>query len=80
VGEIDGVRIIKVPSTYFPSYHDFILIHPTCSTAPKKLEDYKTHNNPPGINGWLVEGRIIHDCFVLEAKKDAVFAHTHPAV
>lgn len=79
VGEVDGVRIIKVPSTYFPANHDFILLHPSCSVSPKKLEDYKIHDNPPGINGWLVEGRQIYDCFVLEAKKDAVYAHTHPA-
>ena len=77
VGEIDGVKIIKVPSTYFPAKHNFVMLHPRCSVSPKKLEDYKTHNNPPGINGWLVEGRQIYDCFVLEAKKDAVFAHTH---
>ena len=79
VGEVDGVRIIKVPSTYFPVNHDFILLHPVCSVAPKKLEDYKTHNNPVGVNGWLVEGRQIYDCFVLEAKKDALYVHTHPA-
>ena len=77
VGEIDGVRIIKVPSTYFPAKHNFVMLHPRCSVSPKKLEDYKIHNNPPGINGWLVEGRQIYDCFVLKAKKDAVFAHTH---
>lgn len=75
VGEVDGVRIIKAPSSYFPANHAFILMHPSCSISPKKLEDYKTHDNPPGISGWLQEGRIIYDCFVLEAKKDAIFAH-----
>lgn len=75
VGEVDGVRIIKVPSSYFPANHGFILLHPKCSVSPKKLEDYKTHDNPPGINGWLVEGRVIYDCFVLEAKKNAIYAH-----
>jgi hypothetical protein len=75
VGEVDGVKIIKIPSSYLPTNHAFILMHPKCSVSPKKLEDYKTHDNPPGINGWLVEGRLIYDCFVLEAKKDAIFAH-----
>jgi len=51
VGEIDGVRIIKAPSSYFPANHAFILLHPKCSVSPKKLEDYKIHDNPPGING-----------------------------
>jgi hypothetical protein len=75
VGEVDGVRIIKVPSSYFPENHAFLLIHPKCSVSPKKLEEYKIHDNPPGINGWLIEGRVIYDCFVLEAKKDAIFVH-----
>ena len=75
VGEVDGVRIIKIPSSYLPSNTAFLLIWPKCSVSPKKLEDYKTHDNPPGINGWLVEGRVIYDAFVLNAKKDAIFVH-----
>jgi len=51
VGEVDGVKIIMAPSTYFPLNTNFILIHPRCSVSPMKLEDYKIHNNPPGING-----------------------------
>jgi hypothetical protein len=75
VGEVDGVKIIKIPSSYFPDDTAFLLIWPRCSVSPKKLEDYKTHDNPPGINGYLIEGRIIYDCFVLNAKKDAIFVH-----
>lgn len=75
VGEVDGVKIIKAPSSYFPASHAFVLMHPKCSISPKKLEDYKTHDNPPGINGWLTEGRVIYDCFVLTAKKNALYAH-----
>jgi len=79
VGEVDGVKIVKIPSSYFPSNTAFLLIWPRCSVSPKKLEDYKIHNNPPGINGYLIEGRIIYDCFVLNAKKDAIFVHKTPA-
>ncbi|AEY66605.1 hypothetical protein [Clostridium sp. BNL1100] len=75
VGEVDGVRIIGVPSSYLPTNHSFILLHPSCTVCPKKLQEYKTHDNPPGINGWLVEGRQIYDAFVLEAKKNAIFVH-----
>lgn len=75
VGEIDGVKIIKVPSTYFPANTSFILTHPVATVAANKLEDYKTHDNPPGINGWLVEGRKRYDAFVLENKKDALYIH-----
>lgn len=74
VGDIDGVKIIKAPSTYFPAKTPFIITHRSVMCAPKKLEDYKTHDNPPGINGWLVEGRIIYDAFVMDAKKKGVYA------
>lgn len=75
VGEVDGVRLIKVPSTYFPAKTDFILTHPSATVAAEKLEDYKTHDNPPGINGWLVEGRKIYDAFVLNNKAKAICVH-----
>ena len=40
-----------------------------------KLEEYKTHDNPPGINGKLIEGRVLYDCFVFETKKGAICKH-----
>lgn len=76
IGEVDGVPLIKVPSSYFPYDTDLILVHPSATTAPLKLEDYKMHDNPPGYNGWLVEGRIIYDAFVLAAKTGAIAIHS----
>lgn len=75
VGEVDGVKIIMVPSSYFPANTAFIMCHPVATVAASKLEDYKTHDNPPGINGWLVEGRVIYDAFVLNNKNKAVYTH-----
>lgn len=74
VGEIDGVKIVKAPSTYFPVKTPFVITHPSAMVAPKKLEEYKIHDNPPGINGNLVEGRLIYDAFILDAKKKATYA------
>lgn len=75
VGEVDGVKLIVVPSSYFPANTDFIMGIPAATVAPKKLQDYKIHDNPPGINGWLVEGRIIYDAFVLDNKNKALYVH-----
>jgi N4-gp56 family major capsid protein len=75
VGEVDGVRIIKVPSTYFPANHAFILAHPAATVAAEKLTEYKIHDNPPGINGKLVEGRVYYDAFVMNSKVNALYAH-----
>ena len=41
--------------------------------APTKLEDYRVHQDPPGISGDLVEGRVCYDAFVLDNKKAAIY-------
>jgi N4-gp56 family major capsid protein len=74
VGEIDGVAIVKAPTSYFPAKTPFIIVHKSAMCAPKKLQDYKIHDNPPGINGNLVEGRIYYDAFVLDSRKKAVYS------
>ena len=80
IGEVDGCKIVKVPATRLPLGCAFILTHPIAATGPKVLEDYKIHDNPPGISGWLVEGREIYDCFVLNEKRDAIFYHGSQAI
>lgn len=80
IGEVDGCKIVKVPATRLPLGCSFILTHPIAATGPKVLEDYKIHDNPPGISGWLVEGRLIYDCFVLNEKRNAIFYHGSQAV
>lgn len=80
IGECDGTQIVKVPSSRLPAGCAFILTHPVAATAPKQLSDYRIHDNPPGISGWLVEGRFIYDCFVLNNKADAVYYHGSQAV
>jgi hypothetical protein len=73
MGEVDGCRIVKVPSGRLPAGAAFLITHPMAAIGPKQLEEYKIHDNPPGISGWLVEGRFIYDCFVLEEKGDALY-------
>ncbi len=75
VGEIDGMKVVKVPSSYLPANTPFLIAHPVATVGAQKLEDYKIHDNPPGINGKLVEGRKRYDAFVLENKKNALYVH-----
>lgn len=75
IGEVDGCKIVKVPSAKLPSGCAFLIAHKMAAVAPRQLEEYKTHNNPPGISGYLVEGRVIYDCFVLNEKADAIYYH-----
>ena len=41
IGEVDGCKIVKVPSSRLPAGAAFLLTHPVAATAPKQLEDYK---------------------------------------
>ena len=75
IGEVDGCKIVKVPASRLPAGAAFLITHAVAATAPKQISDYKVHDNPPGISGWLVEGRMLYDCFVLKEKADAIFYH-----
>ena len=57
LGECDGIKIVKVPSSRLPAGAAFIITHPSACTAPKQLQEYKTHDNPPGISGWSRSSR-----------------------
>ena len=73
IAMIDGAKVIKVPAVRLPENFGFMLAHPCATVAPTKLEDYKVHEDPPGISGSLVEGRICYDAFVLENKVKAIY-------
>ena len=73
IGEVDGVQIKRVPSSRLPNGCSCILTHPYASVAPEQLRDYKIHDNPPGISGWKVEGRLIYDCFILDNKVNGIY-------
>ena len=73
VGEVDGVKIIKVPTSYFPANTNFILTHPKANVNPRQLSEMKVHQDPPGISGALIEGRYIYDAFTFSQKLVAVY-------
>ena len=73
IAQLDGAKVIKVPANRLPEGFGFMIAHPVATVAPTKLEDYRVHEDPPGISGSLVEGRICYDAFVLENKKNAIY-------
>lgn len=79
IGNLDGCAVIKVPANRVPATFGFMMAHPSATVAPTKLEDYTTHENPPGISGALVEGRICYDAFVLDNKTKAIYYQAIPS-
>lgn len=73
IAMLDGMAVQRIPAPRLPGDFGFMIAHPVATVAPTKLEDYTIHQNPPGISGSLVEGRICYDAFVLENKKKAIY-------
>ena len=73
IANIDGANVIKVPSVRLPSKFGFMLAHPSATLAPVKLENYRVHQDPPGISGSLVEGRVSYDAFIMANKAKGIY-------
>ncbi len=74
-GDIDGVPVVKVPTTYMPENVDFLITNPIACPSPVKLQEFKINYDAPGISGALVEARVRYDAFVLDKKADAIAVH-----
>ena len=79
IANLDGMSVQKIPANRLPAGFGFMIAHPCATVAPTKLEEYKIHQDPPGISGNLVEGRICYDAFVLENKAKAIYYQAVPA-
>lgn len=79
ISVLDGASVVKVPAVRLPENFGFMLAHPSATVAPTKLEDFRIHQDPPGISGALVEGRIVYGAFVLDNKAKAIYYQALPA-
>lgn len=73
VGEFDGMEVVKVPSSRFPTGVNFMIVHRRAACMPMKIKKTKIHQDPPGINGNLMEGRQYYDCFVFDKLKHGIY-------
>ncbi len=73
IATLDGMNVIRIPAPRLPADFGFMLAHSVATVAPTKLAEYKAHQDPPGISGSLVEGRVVYDAFVLDNKKGALY-------
>lgn len=78
IATLDGAAVMKIPAVRLPAGFGFMLAHPVATVAPVKLEDYTVHDNPPGISGALVEGRVCYGAFVLDNKTKAIYYQAQP--
>ena len=75
IGKVDGVKLVRVPSSRMPANTDLIISHPSVCLAPEKLVDYTLHKNPPGISGDQLDYRHRYDAFVDANWVNAIGVH-----
>lgn len=73
IANLDGMSVQKIPANRLPAGFGFMICHPCATVAPVKLEVFNIHQDPPGISGALVEGRVCYDAFVMDNKADAIY-------
>ncbi|WP_054252381.1 hypothetical protein [Neofamilia massiliensis] len=74
IAMVDGLTVVRLSESVCPDNFGFALVHPSAIVFVQKLESYRIHENPPGISGALVEGRIVFDTFILDNKKTAIYS------
>ena len=74
VGELDGVPVVKVPTSYFPANTSAIMIHRDALLGAKQIMNTRIITDSELVDGTILLGRFIFDAFVLNGKKKAVAA------
>lgn len=77
VGTLDGVTVIMVPSSYFPTKTYAAVWHKKALLGANQIKKTTIKEDSELVDGAVLFGRFIHDAFVLEAKKLAVSAIKH---
>ena len=72
VGELDGMTVIKVPTSYFPTKTYAVLWQKKALLGANQIKKTTIKEDSELVDGAVLFGRLIHDAFVLEAKKLAV--------
>jgi len=75
VGELDGMKIVRVPDSYFPAGVNFFIKYKNSTVDPMKLKTLRVHKNPMGIDGDVAECRFMHDAFVLGTKVNGLYVN-----
>ena len=73
VGELDGMKIVRVPDVYFPAGVNFFIKYKNATVDPMKLKTLQVHKNPMGIDGDVAECRFMHDSFVIGTKVNGLY-------
>jgi hypothetical protein len=64
-GKIDKCQIRLVPESYLPTDVMYMIVKTGIALAPQKIKKYEIHDGAHILDGKIVTGHLMHDCFVL---------------
>ena len=74
VGELDGVAIVKVPTSYFPTGVKALMAHRDAVLGVRQITETRIKDDSELISGSLLLGRFIFGSFILKGKEKGVSA------
>lgn len=79
VGELDGMKVVRVPDSYFPAGVDFMIKYKNATVDPMKLKTMDVHKRPMGVDGDVGECRFLHDAFVKGTQINGLYVYGRTA-
>ncbi len=79
VGRLDGLHIVPVPDSYMPDGVLYMIVLKGACVAPKKIETMRIIPDHPDIDGHVVQGRMLYDCFVIQKKANGILVASSAA-
>ena len=72
VGELDGVPVVKVPTSYFPAGVKAILVHRDSLLGVRQVTETRIVTDSEFVSGSILLGRFIFGSFILKGKEKGV--------
>lgn len=72
VGELDGVPVVKVPTSYFPAGVKAILVHRDSLLGVRQVTETRIITDSEFVSGSILLGRFIFGSFILKGKEKGV--------
>ncbi len=76
-GTIEGVNCYFAGTNIIPTGFGFMLASKEATVTCEQLKELKTHTQPQGYSGQLIEARFIYDAWVLDELVHGIYVHWH---
>lgn len=75
IGEVDGMKIHRVPAALLPANTGFMIVADDVLVSPTKMDSVRVLTEVQGIDGAVAEGRRYYDAFIPSNKGAAIRLH-----